>query len=1131
MRIRCGEHGEENFGRLVKVNRVVASDLVIYNASAGAGKTDTLAVRYIAHILRGAKVSEGWRGLSYRSTLCVTFTRKATVEMKERILSTLFKLSRGEAAEYIARGVSEHSGLSPKGVKERAGVALHLIVHDYTHFSVSTIDSFIQRMASALLWELGVGGEMRVSLSFAALVDRATANLFARPMPEGSELLSWLTDRLEDRLEDGGDYQLSKMLSGYGNALFSDNFAGRSLNEREQIFSLTRERQVRTKLLDLDEERRARVEKARRALENALKRADIGVEEFKGKGRSFMKSVLNATAVMPGAKWQALSDTVRKAYGGKVGEWFSKEQQLKWAGLIESLLPAYRALVDEYDAVRRDLLSCSLCRPLLAKISAMSLLRKELSDEERQSETLLLDDLSTMLLDLGGEQEAPFIYERMGTRYDSFLIDEFQDTSRRHWRLFEGLVRNGLAEGGLGLLVGDVKQAIYRFRGGDWKLLAHEIPAAFGVQPMHLEYNYRSSYNVVRFNNFFFKRMVAVALKGYCESTSKECDEEQLAPEERVLLRKKKREYLGEEGKEEEGIVQQAYAMVEQRVPSSVPEDGGYVEFRWFAEAATSEERNAHSAEQYVVEQLERAIDGQGIRQREVAVLVRRNDEAARVLAAVLENNKLRQGKEPIRMVTSDALSLDMSPDVQLVLAVLRMATRLEAVRGEGAQNSVEWILLSRRRMPEVEESGAWTFGLRGDAAEIERRWIAEQTMRPLLDVFDAICTRYCISLSDPYISDLYGKMYGYQREESVDIRGFLEWYDGLSESERMIELPESIDAVKLLTLHKSKGLEFRVVIMPMCGWPFRVGAPELWAEVRREGWPDSLLPFKSVKSAKESYFFLDALEEGWLEAIDSVNLLYVAFTRAKEQLYVNASGGTRNDDVWKNLLKPTLSGCEKEWDSLEERGPLRVATCGKCPAAGGEPPARVFCEEEVLVESRRELPRMQQTTRRGRAFEMEIGRQRHRELGEAMHTLFERRPSREQFSAVVQPFVEVGTLTAAQAEALWAEIEEDLQRSPLQECFAEGVTVFGERDILVGGKVLRPDRVVEFGEGAVVIDFKFAGRDARQHTKYEEQVRGYMDALRAMGYKGVEGFLWYLDPRAHGSEGGARVVRCGEKG
>ena len=133
---------------------MVANELVIYNASAGAGKTDTLAVRYIAHILRGAKVSEGWRGLSYRSTLCVTFTRKATVEMKERILSTLFKLSRGEAAEYIARGVSEHSGLSPEEVRERAGVALHLIVHDYTHFSVSTIDSFIQRMASALLWEL-----------------------------------------------------------------------------------------------------------------------------------------------------------------------------------------------------------------------------------------------------------------------------------------------------------------------------------------------------------------------------------------------------------------------------------------------------------------------------------------------------------------------------------------------------------------------------------------------------------------------------------------------------------------------------------------------------------------------------------------------------------------------------------------------------------------------------------------------------------------------------------------------------------------------------------------------------------------------------------------------------------------
>ena len=402
---------------------------VIYNASAGAGKTDTLAIRYIAHILQGGQGGAAWRGYRYRSTLCVTFTKKATAEMKERILRTLYHLARGEAAGYIVEGVAAHSGLSPVEIQQRAAVTLHSIVHDYSQLSVSTIDSFIQRMAASLLWELGVGGEMRISLSTQTMVDKAVKTLFAQPALEESGLVQWLSKRLEERLEAGGDYQLRKMIAGYGDTLFSDAFAGRPIAERNRLFSLVREQMARQMLKEFASGAKSDVEAARSALVDALRKAEVDVEEFKVKGRSFMKGVLRDTEVTPRQEWKKLSKTAMKAYCSS-DEWFGKGQQGQ-DGEVSELKPAYGRLVEVYNRVRRGMLSYRLCQPLLAKISAMSLLRKELSAEEKRSGVLLLEDLSTMLLDLGGQQEAPFIYERMGTRYDSFLIDEFQDTSRR----------------------------------------------------------------------------------------------------------------------------------------------------------------------------------------------------------------------------------------------------------------------------------------------------------------------------------------------------------------------------------------------------------------------------------------------------------------------------------------------------------------------------------------------------------------------------------------------------------------------------------------------------------------------------------------------------------------------------
>lgn len=1101
---------------------------VIYNASAGAGKTDTLAMRYVAHILQGGRQGEEWRSYRYRSTLCVTFTRKATAEMKERILRTLYKLSCGEAAAYIVEGVAKRAGLTPEEIQKRAAVALHCIVHDYSQLSVSTIDSFIQRMAASLLWELGVGGEMRVSLSTRAMVDAATEQLFSQPALPGSDLLAWLSNLLEDRLANGGDYRLSQMIADYGDTLFSDSFAGQRVEERERLFSIAREQAVRDAIKYISDAGAQRVAIARSALVVAMKTAGIrSEEEFKGKSRSFMKSVLRETNVTPDQAWKALSNTAVKAYSDP-DEWFGKEKRMERQPVITYLMPVYRQLVDAYIGVRRSMLTCKVCRPLLAKISALTLLRRELNREERASGVLLLEDLATMLLDLGGEQEASFIYERMGTRYDSFLIDEFQDTSRRHWRLFEGLLRNGLAEGGLAMLVGDVKQAIYRFRGGDWKLLAHEIPDTFGVEPIHLEYNYRSSYNVVQFNNYFFKRLMSSALVSYCEDLADECDSESFSLTERERFNAKRREYLGDSAGGGLGIVQQAYAGVEQLVSPRTKEGEGYVQFCWFTEKASDEAKAQYPPEQYVVSQLEQLIDRQGVPQREVAVLVRRNEEAASVLTAVLANNKKREGKEPIRIITSDALSLDSSPDVQMVLSVLRMAVQPDVMGSGSRGNSVEWIVLSRSCMKGSKDDGAWALGLDAAAALREREWIASLAMQPLLEAFDAICTRYGVPLSDAYISDLYSRMYSYQRDESVDVRGFLEWYDSLEPSERTIELPETLDAVKLLTLHKSKGLEFRVVLVPMCGWRFRAKTPHQWGEIQQEGWPDSLLPFQGIKEARESFFFLDALEEAWLEAIDSVNLLYVAFTRAKEQLYINAPA-KRGDSVWKHLLQPVLGATFGIWSAIESDGVRCIAELGEQPKVleGQQRGGRV--EVEIQAEpSRRALPRMKQTVRGGRTFEAEVGRQRSRSLGETLHALFETRPTKEQFFSAVQPFIEVGVLSPAGVEVLWGEVEEDLQRSPLRECFAEGACVYGERDILLDGRVVRPDRVVELEGRVVVIDYKFAGRDSR-HAKYVEQVQGYMSALRAMGYPIVEGYLWYVDPKLRAATGRERIVRCGE--
>lgn len=840
--------------------------LTIYRASAGAGKTHKLTGEYLTLLFAGAG--------AYRRILAVTFTNKATDEMKSRIVEELYNLSSGRKSDYVESLCSTYS-LTEGQVRKQAKKILTDILHDYSAFNISTIDRFFQQTMRAFTREIGLQGGYGIEMDQELVLTSAVDNLLAGlEKPESKELLGWLLRFAEDKIENGGEWNLRKDIMSLSREVFkesykaSSNEVAKDIGDKEALESYKNElfgiiRSVEAEAKRLGEEGQAIMDKY--ALTSAdFNRGHITVSLFEKLARGEMKA--------PNATFCKMADNVEAC--------FKKTTPI---GLLRIIGCAFEDGLN--DCIKRiialfsNLTAYNTAREIVRYYYTLGILAdvsRQIASYREEKNVMLIADTTELLNKVIGGSDAPFIYEKTGTHVDHYMIDEFQDTSGMQWNNFRPLVEESLAHGRANLIVGDVKQSIYRFRNSDWKLLDEQVQADFSqdeVREETLKENWRSCRHIVEFNNAFFTAIPGVLQNVYNENLlASSLSEEQRAA------------YLTK--------IMSAYTKSYQQVPPPFKQKDGHVKIEFLASDDEKDwKEEALDRLPGVVEQLQ----DNGYALKDIAILVRTNMEGAMVAEKLLSYKEANpSGRYHYDIISDDALFVSGSPAVRFMVALLRYLRNPEDKINE--QTALYSYLILQGTTTGENLPEAYSIAVSGLAFPPE---IASElqalSRQSLYEISEGLFRLFSGDFQDNeqvFVQAFLDMVSEYAQKESADLTRFLKWWDETG-YRKTIATPDAQNAIRILTVHKSKGLGFKVVIIPFGDWEIdhKPSKPViLWCKPETKPFNRlHLVPVRYSQSLGNTIFAEDYFRERLHAFIDNLNTLYVAFTRSKDELIVLA--------------------------------------------------------------------------------------------------------------------------------------------------------------------------------------------------------------------------------------------------
>ena len=948
--------------------------VTVVKASAGSGKTYRLTRDYLDLLLEGDPQR-------YKHILAVTFTNKATDEMKSRVIEALYDLSRSDEAR-----------------APQAADALRRMLHDYSCFSVSTIDKFFQTVMRAFAREIGQYASYRVELDDAAVlslvVDRMLESVGE---PESQALLAWLKEYSIDLVEQGKGWSIVNPLKEMAGHFLDESFLLKLRTVQNGISDRKCVEEFRTRLNGMI----ARDEQETRRLANAvldvIGRQGWTPDDFKGKSRGPMTRFRKWAA----GDFEALNpETLRASFDA-----FPDREAL--SGRIEAAIRHYESRFREYNSAR-------MIRENLHLLGIYADVRQQLNTYLQENNVVLLRQSTDLLSRIIGDDDTPFVYEKIGNRYDHLLLDEAQDTSVLQWNNFRPLLGNSAAQGNRNLVVGDIKQSIYRWRGSDWRLLSDYLYRDLGraaICDETLGENWRSGSAIVGFNNGIFAQVGAVLAAG------------------------SDLEAVGNE-------IGRIYDDSAQQIPpqrSGEPE--GYVRLR-FLDNTVVDGEDVSWRDTALVRMVDdiHALLAEGYDYKDITILVRLNADGA-----VVARHLMAQG---IHVLTEDSLLLGASPCIARLMALLAFQV--------DPDDPVNRLM--------VETMGA-------DVPVLEAGSLYE-TCEQLLDL-PALAS----SEADlPFIHAFLDQVLAWQEKYGSSLRGFVKWWDEAGRK-KAICAPDGQNAVRVMTIHKAKGLSLDAVIIPFTRESFAPSSqhlPTLWCETAGPFAELGLIPLKASSKLKETCFAADYEREIVYQHVDVVNTWYVAFTRARSRLllYAPVPKDTRKLKGIEDLLYQLFASQLDEDRSFAAGSRQRfVRKATEYRMADDPQPAftRVAMTADRLKLSLRGEDYFTQDESARRQ-----GILRHRELSRV-------------------------------------ETDTELERlSGGRHWFDGTFRVMNEASIVDGrGEIRRPDRVLIAPDGSrvIVIDYKF-GQPRPEHTT---QVARYVSLMRQMGYPSVEGWLWYI--------------------
>ena len=1022
----------------------------ILKASAGSGKTFMLAKKYIMLLLQSDD------RYAYRHILAVTFTNKATEEMKSRILKELYVLaSEPNKSDYYKDFVPEiYPDSGP--LKEAAGTVLCNILHDYGAFAVSTIDRFFQQTLKAFSKEIGHFASYQVELDRESLIEESVDRVLDSMTGESKDekKLKWLTDNTISQIEDGEGYKLDFTLKNVAFRLKSEEHRVLIENEHMNEDELYSEEGLKRLSEGCDKVCLDYVKAVRTsalALKKAFADAAIDPDDTSSHfmGKAIVKySSLKDTAVVP-----PVTDAFKKN-ASNPQKWFPKKNGHLADMVTPALVDAAMDFLGKFDNEYKVYNTAILLKAQVYGFGIANELHREFEALMKEKNVMSLDDSNTILKNIIDGTETPFIYEKLGVRYEHFLLDEFQDTSHVQWDNFRPLLKNSIDGGFYNLIVGDVKQSIDRFRNSDWKLLRDDVPQAFGTQVRHdtLDTNWRSYGNIVRFNNSFFANVSDVLDKKFSEGSD---------------------------------VISCIYEDVEQEVAKK--KDGA-------VKLSFCSPENELKA---IMDSVNNAL-ANGFSYKDIAILVRWKKDGSEV-ASYLMTNK-------VRVVTDDSLMISSA------LTVRRLVSLLSSI--DNPDDSMA-MYLAKQLDIEIPQSYATIIDL------------CEDLLRKLKDydseVFDAEVL---------YVQSFMDELRDFVTMHGNSLHAFLKDWDG---NTKCISSPTVGDAVRIMTIHKSKGLDFPYVIVPFLEGVGLSKYEKKWCrpdvsgtalENIAEGIYDVNLSSKSESTLFASHYW----NETRMQYVDNINVVYVALTRAAEFMEVIAALPEGMKDAVKegSYEVTTVKDFSQllYWYTHNKGLDLGFVAEGLNPddpdaesyIYGSLPHHETKSENEVI----KSLPsRFCSWLERGRLrfspdsfdFFAEDGaagvEASQRIKGIVLHDILSRVKVREDLEGSIQMAVISGQLSQEQASDVLEMLRERIDSVAGREWFSpQSDRVYNEVALIdTDGQVYRPDHVVISAGKVHIVDYKFGDHNA----KYEMQLKRYADIWRRMGYDHVTASIWYV--------------------
>ena len=1065
--------------------------LEIVKASAGAGKTHFLTREYLILAYKNP--------YAFKQILAVTFTNKAAEEMKQRIVVELAILANEQESDFLADIISAYPKDNESNVRSKAKSILEIILHNYSDFAVSTIDSFMQSLIKAFSYEIGIQKSYKLILDTDEVKEELIDTLFEESRKD-VVLQKWFEKFILYKIAQGKTWNILDDLNSFSNELFKEEYQQIDFSQKhdtDDFYDKIKEK-LENEILIFEEKLKSISKKAQKIIEqqqdtlsfNGLKHVKIYLGE---KIVNFSKT----DNLIP-------NKTVRKAIIG-IENWGKGKMKANEENYLEQIFNKLNPLLEEaVNLVENESRNYFTSRSLLRNFFNFVIMRemeKLLPKYRENNNALLISDLNKLLYEISKNNEAFYIYDKVGARLSNILIDEFQDTSKFQWENFKPLINNNLAEGNKNIIVGDIKQSVYRWRSGDWQLLHSEVKREFEyyVSELSLEFNYRSKQNIIFFNNTIFKSLAHLIQ----QSINLEIEETASAEDNKKL-----------ESSNFKSVIYDVYADVMQKMPKNNTRKGGKINIQFYDS----------SDKDYVDENLPVLIENllleRNFRPNDLAILVRTNREGD--LIAQLLYNYMNESNEHLKydIIAPSSLSLGNSTSINaLVNALQYFFNQDDKISLVALINNIYQLQsnnINHQLLEDIDDDFVFAY-----LPEEFWKLMVNLTTYPLYEIVERLIDILNLNSKSEqaFILKFLDELHEFSSRELASYENFFKWWK-IKGSKLSVQVSEQLDALRILTIHKSKGLAFNVVIMPSLEMPTNylgLNQPNLWVKNNWEGIDAGILSVRYSKELLKTYYSEQYLHERVQVAMDALNVLYVAFTRPKLELIAYASKAKRTGSKISEFLftvfsQPTiLSPSENEINLSEYWNPEEKLFSFDLD---NKPIKRTGKSQDELIVLKNDLKKAdwrEKITFRSSVDEFVIQsiQALHDKVsyGKLMHQIMAKIKYADELEDALKELHAENFISKELLIEIQPKISAYVNHKLVSDWYSRNWDVLNEQGIITQDGELRiPDRLIKNEKMYIVIDYKFA----IQSDEHKEQVGAYIKILKNMQALPVEGYLYY---------------------